>query len=100
MEEEDESVLSGSEQASKNENGQAENPTASIETVEMFESILSVLMQTLTELIKQNLSKSKKKCDLGEKDTKSTWVGSVRRLQHRAIERRNKLARRMAKERR
>ena len=44
MEEEDESVLSDSEQASKNENGQTENPTASIETVEMFESILSVLM--------------------------------------------------------
>ena len=44
MEEEDESVLSGSEKASKNENGRVENPTASSETVEMFESILSVLM--------------------------------------------------------
>ena len=41
------------------------------ESVEKFESILSVLLQTLTELIKESQSKIQPKVKLDFKETKS-----------------------------
>ena len=46
------------------------------ESVEKFESILSVLLQTLTELIKESQSKIQPKVKLDVKETKST--GGIR----------------------
>ena len=46
------------------------------ESAEKFESILSVLLQTLTELIKESQSKIQPKVKLDVKETKST--GGIR----------------------
>ena len=73
---EDDLDLEGSENSKKGDSRKANDTSDNNESVEKFESILSILLQTLTELIKESQSKIQPKVKLDVKETKST--GGIR----------------------